>query len=82
MLHTDITAKKLILCIALTNLAKPVAFEVFAAVTMKSAVFWDVTPFDWCKNQRLVGTFRFHQPSKNRRFGRTYCLHRQVKTGV
>jgi hypothetical protein len=36
-----------------------VGFEVFTAVTMKNAVFWDVTPCD---------------PCKNRRFGETYCL--------
>jgi hypothetical protein len=28
----------------------------FQRVTMKSAVFWDVTPFGSCKNRRLGGT--------------------------
>jgi hypothetical protein len=28
----------------------------FTAVTMKNAVFWDVTPCDSCKNQRFRGT--------------------------
>jgi hypothetical protein len=34
--------------------------EVFTAVTMKNAVFWDVTPFRSCVNQRFGGTYRFH----------------------
>jgi hypothetical protein len=28
------------------------------AVTMKNAVFWDVTPCGCCKNQRFEGTHR------------------------
>jgi hypothetical protein len=40
-----------------------VRFEVFTAVTMKNAVFWDVAP---CRSCRL-----------NRRFGGTYRLHLQ-----
>jgi hypothetical protein len=28
-------------------------FEVFAAVTMKNDVFWDVTPRGSCKNRRF-----------------------------
>jgi hypothetical protein len=32
-----------------------VRFEVFTAVTMKNAVFWDVMPFGSCKNRRFVG---------------------------
>jgi hypothetical protein len=39
-----------------------VIFEVFTAVTMKNALFWDVTPCGSCRN---------------RRFGGTYCLHHQ-----
>jgi hypothetical protein len=27
--------------------------EVFTAVTMKNAVFWDVTPYGSCKNRRF-----------------------------
>jgi hypothetical protein len=43
-------------------------FEVFTAVTMKNAVFWDVTPCDSCKSRRFGGTYRFHhQGDKNRR---------------
>jgi hypothetical protein len=33
-----------------------VRFEVFAAVTMKNGVFWDVTPSGSCKNRRFGGT--------------------------
>jgi hypothetical protein len=28
-------------------------FEVFTAVTMKNAVFWDVTPYGSCKSRRF-----------------------------
>jgi hypothetical protein len=45
-----------------------VRFEVFTAVTMKNAVFWDVTPCGSCKNRRFGGTWRLlHQGDKNRR---------------
>jgi hypothetical protein len=30
------------------------------AVTMKNAVFWDVTPYGSCKNRRFAGTYHFH----------------------
>jgi hypothetical protein len=30
------------------------------AVTMKNAVFWDVTPCGSCKNRRFGGTYRLH----------------------
>jgi hypothetical protein len=30
-------------------------FEVFMAVTMKNAAFWDVTPCDSCNNRRFGG---------------------------
>jgi hypothetical protein len=43
-----------------------VRFEVFTVVTMKNAVFWDVTPCGSCKNQRLRGLYRLHyQGDKN-----------------
>jgi hypothetical protein len=45
-----------------------VRFEVFTAVAMRNAVFWDVTPCGSCKNRRLGGTQRLHhQGDKNRR---------------
>jgi hypothetical protein len=34
-----------------------VRFEVFTAVTMKKAVFWDVVPCRNCINQRFGGTY-------------------------
>jgi hypothetical protein len=44
-----------------------VRFEVFTAVTMKNVVFWVVTPYGSCKNQRFGGTWRLlHQGDKNR----------------
>jgi hypothetical protein len=35
-------------------------FEVFTAVTMKKAVFWDVAPFRYGVNRRFGGTYRLH----------------------
>jgi hypothetical protein len=41
-------------------------FEVFTAVTMKNAVFWDVTPLATCKNRRFGRMYRLHyQGEKN-----------------
>jgi hypothetical protein len=38
------------------------------AVTMKNAVFWDVTPCVSCTNRRFEGAYRIqHQGDKNRR---------------
>jgi hypothetical protein len=37
-----------------------VRFEVFTAVTMKNAVFWDVAPCRSCVNRRFGGTYRLH----------------------
>jgi hypothetical protein len=34
-----------------------VRFEVFMAVTMKNAIFWDVMLCGSCKNQRFGGTY-------------------------
>jgi hypothetical protein len=43
-------------------------FEVFTSVTIKKAVFWDVTPCVSCKNRLFGGVYRFrHQGDKNRR---------------
>jgi hypothetical protein len=39
-----------------------VRFDVFTAVTMKNAVFWDVTPCRYCVNRRFGGTYRLHLP--------------------
>jgi hypothetical protein len=41
-------------------------FEVFTAVTVKNAVFWDVTLYGSCKNWHFGGTWRLHhQGDKN-----------------
>jgi hypothetical protein len=37
-----------------------VRFEVFTAVTMKNAVFWDVAPCRYCVNRHFGGTYRLH----------------------
>jgi hypothetical protein len=37
-----------------------IRFEVFTAVTMKTGVFWDVTPCGSCKNRRFGGTYSLH----------------------
>jgi hypothetical protein len=34
--------------------------EVFMAVAMKNAVFWDVSPCTSSVNRRLGGTYRLH----------------------
>jgi hypothetical protein len=39
---------------------KFVRFEVFTAVTMKNAVFWDVAPCKYFVNRRFGGTYRLH----------------------
>jgi hypothetical protein len=43
------------------NLNKVFGFEVLIMVTMKSAMFWDVTPCSLAEDHRC--------------FGGTYCLH-------
>jgi hypothetical protein len=49
-----------------SNCVENVRFEVFTAVCMKNAVFWDVTPCASCKNRRIGGTLRLHhQGGKN-----------------
>jgi hypothetical protein len=38
-----------------------VGFEILTAVVMKSAIFWDITPYNPLKvSQRLGGTYRLH----------------------
>jgi hypothetical protein len=40
-------------------------FEVFMAMSMKNAVFWDVTTCGSCKNRRFGGMYRLHYQGKN-----------------
>jgi hypothetical protein len=56
---------------AATNIRKPsisnVRFEVFTAVTMKNAIFWDVMPCGSCRNRRFGGIWLpRHQGDMNR----------------
>jgi hypothetical protein len=37
-----------------------VGFEVFTAVTMNNAVFWDVAPCRSCLNRRIGEMYRLH----------------------
>jgi hypothetical protein len=47
-----------------------VRFEVFTAVTMKNAVFWDMAPCRSCVNGRFGGTYLLYlQGRKNRERG-------------
>jgi hypothetical protein len=46
----------LALRITVTCIINSVRFEVFTAVTMKNAVFWDVAPCGSCKIRRSGGT--------------------------
>jgi hypothetical protein len=46
---------RMLLHLVLQNLKIHVRFEVFTAVTMKNAVFWDVTPCGSSNNRRFGG---------------------------
>jgi hypothetical protein len=48
-----------------------VRFEVFTAVTMKNAVFWDVAPCRFCVNRRFRGKYRLHLQGRKIREGKT-----------
>jgi hypothetical protein len=50
-----------------------VRFEVFTAVTMKNAVFWDITPCDSCKNRGFRGTYPLHRQGDKNRRNRNVC---------
>jgi hypothetical protein len=43
-----------------TTRLKYVRFEIFMAVTMKNAIFWNVTPCGFCKNQCFGEMYRLH----------------------
>jgi hypothetical protein len=43
---------------------KTVGFDVFTAVTMKNAVFWNVAPCRSCVNRRFGGTCSLHHPKR------------------
>jgi hypothetical protein len=45
-----------------------VRFEVFTALTMKNAVFWDVAPYSSCVNRCFGGTYHLHLQGGCRRY--------------
>jgi hypothetical protein len=48
------------------NLVPVVRVQVFTAVNMKNAVFWDMTPCGSCKIRSFGGTYHLHhQDEKN-----------------
>jgi hypothetical protein len=50
-----------------TSLLMPCKIDVFTAVIMKTAVFWDITSCGSCKNPRFGGTYLLHDQGDNRR---------------
>jgi hypothetical protein len=48
-----------------------VRFQIFTAVTMKNAVFWDVMPCGSCRNRRFGGTYRLHLPGEKNHLTKT-----------
>jgi hypothetical protein len=57
--HRSILIVRVILNIYETKL-NGIRFEVFTAVTMKNAVFWDVAPCRYFVNRRFGGTYRLN----------------------
>jgi hypothetical protein len=49
---------------ALSQTLNYVRFEVFTAVTMKNAVFWDVALCRSCVNRHFGGMYRLHLPGR------------------
>jgi hypothetical protein len=47
-------------CSFVANFNNVVGFEVFTAVTVKNADFWDVVPCRSCVNRRFGGMYRLH----------------------
>jgi hypothetical protein len=50
-----------------------VGFEVFTAVTMKNAVFWDVAPCGFIINRRFEGTCRLHLQDRRNNASEEKC---------
>jgi hypothetical protein len=40
-----------------------VGFDVFTAVTLKVAVFWDVAPYSFCVSRHFGGTYHLQSAS-------------------
>jgi hypothetical protein len=51
-----------------------VRFEVFMVVTMNSAIFWNVTTCDSCKNQRFGGKYSLHDRGDKNQQRRTLAV--------
>jgi hypothetical protein len=49
------------------ELKSSVIFEVFTAVTMKNAVFWDVVPCRYSINRHFRGTYRLHVQGRTKK---------------
>jgi hypothetical protein len=53
------------------------------AVTIKNAIFWDITPYGSCKNQRFGGTYcHHHKGDKNLRAKNNIRSNQQPKHAV
>jgi hypothetical protein len=48
--------------------------EVFTVMTIKNAVFWDVTPRGSCKSRRFGGTYRFPHRGEENQWARNSLL--------
>jgi hypothetical protein len=59
----------------------PVITEVFTAVTMKNAVFWDVAPCRSCVNWRFGGIYHLHLQGRKIR-EREISVCRWLQTAV
>jgi hypothetical protein len=64
---TQTWKKHLFLDTSCTNTDTIVRFEVFMAVTMKNAVFWDVATCRFCVNRRFGGTYRLNLEGRKNR---------------
>jgi hypothetical protein len=54
-------------------------FEVFTAMTIKNAVFCDVTPCSSCKNRRFGGTWRLLHQGDIGELGTTLAVTNNIK---
>jgi hypothetical protein len=58
-----------------------VGFEVFTAVVMKSAIFWDMTPCSLLScNRRFWGRYRLHLQGRRNNFSKNQQVSRSVAT--
>jgi hypothetical protein len=75
-LPTSFFASYLYLCVYFCVDVECVRSDVFTAVTMKNAVFWDVMPCGTCKNRGFGGTYLLnHQGDKYRQVKMMEAIH-------